>query len=106
MTQKEKYIKKNEADATTLSELFDEDIQPLSPEESLQRLLSTVGMQQRNVCISYEKPQKTSDDSVELKKTTKGTSWTVKVYGDGAEALDRANKLYEQCEQRYGGEDI
>ncbi len=60
-------------------------------------------MQQKNITISYEKPQRSSDDSVELKKTTKGTSWSIKVYGDGFDAMDRANKLYQQCQEKYGG---
>jgi hypothetical protein len=40
--------------------------------------------------------------SVELKQTSKGTNYTVKVYDrDPARAFRVANELFEQCRRKY-----
>ncbi|UCD13375.1 MAG: hypothetical protein JSW60_07405 [Thermoplasmatales archaeon] len=43
------------------------------------------------------------ESSVELVHTTKGDTWKVKVYNnDAGEALRIANKLFEECRNKYG----
>jgi len=43
------------------------------------------------------------ESSVELVHTTKGDTWKVKVYNnDAIEALQIANKLFEECRKKYG----
>ena len=46
------------------------------------------------------------ESSVELVHTTKGETWKVKVYNnDAGEALRIANRLFEECRDKYGEED-
>ena len=43
------------------------------------------------------------ESSVELVHTTKGDTWKVKVYNnDAGEALRIANRLFEECRDKYG----
>ena len=69
--------------------------------QQIQQIADENGLQQR-FSIFLETIPKSVNDSVELKKTTKGTTWKIKVYGESAEALKRADELYNECEQKYG----
>ena len=43
-----------------------------------------------------------SQSSVEIKQTTKGVNFTIKVYdSDPYNALKVASELFDKCEQRY-----
>ncbi len=44
-----------------------------------------------------------SDSSVELSQTSKGTNWKIKCYNaDPEAALKTANKLFDECQKKYG----
>jgi len=58
-----------------------------------------------NQKLNKENVPKSVNDSVELKKTTKGVAWNIKCYGESSEAMERANTLFNECEKMYGETD-
>jgi len=59
-------------------------------------------MQKKSVTTFYESTLPSTSDSVELKKSAKGTTWSIKCYGEASDAYERAKQLYQQCEEQYG----
>lgn len=74
-------------------------------QQQLQQLGDMNDLNQRSFTVTFEKQAKSSDDSVELKKTTKGIVWNIKIYGNGHEALQRASDIHQKCTELYGDED-
>lgn len=70
-------------------------------QKQIQELADAHGLTQRFFNIQLER-QPQNNDSIELKKSTKGVSWTIKCYGASDEAVERANKIYELCQELYG----
>jgi hypothetical protein len=70
-------------------------------QKQIQQLADAHGLTQRFFNIQLER-QPQNNDSVELKKSTKGTSWTIKCYGTSNEAVERANKIFDLCQELYG----
>ena len=70
----------------------------------IQKLADENGLQPK-FSFFLESTPKSVNDSIELKKTSKGTNWTIKVYGESKEAMQRANELFEECKNKYGDEE-
>jgi hypothetical protein len=86
----------NKKVAANISSIEADDIQ-----QQIQKVADANGLQQK-FSIFLESVPKSINDSVELKKTTKGVTWNIKCYGESAEAMQRANKLFDECEEKYG----
>lgn len=70
-------------------------------QQQIQQLAKQNGLKPNFLNISLEN-ETPNNDSIELKKTTKGVTWNIKCYGEGNEAMQRANTLFDECKKLYG----
>lgn len=70
--------------------------------KQIQKIAEENNLEQRFFNISFEKQTQSNNDSVELKKTSKGVTWSIKCYGKSQEAMKRANEIFDECNNLYG----